>query len=118
MNMKSLTLFILISVIGLSPAWSASASGSLKGLDMKSCTNQKKKCFRLISAEASMSQLTVLYTFKKYVLSISEDNVTTSISGNFGYIDLVNRQVVVLRGNTNKEYSINLDTLLERDFSL
>ncbi len=118
MNMKKLILFILISTGGLGTAWSASVSGSIHGLDIKSCTMEKKKCFKLVSDEALMSQFLPLYTFKKFELNIFENKVEKSIHGSFGYMDLANRQIVVRKENSEAEFTINMDTLLEKDFSL
>ena len=116
--MKALLTFIFLITCGLGDAWSATISGNLKGLDIKSCISQSQKCIRLKSPEAMMSQFLPLYTFKKFDIQITENNVLKKISGSFGYMDLVNKLIVLRPNGSTSDYSIHMDTLTEKDYSL
>lgn len=117
--MKLVSNFIFILTMGLSlNAWSTSASGQMKGFEIKSCSvSGKQKCIRLRSEEASMSQFLPIYSFKIFNIEITENNKTRKISGQSGFLDLASRQIVVRKDNSQSDYAINMDTLNELDYS-
>lgn len=116
--MKLTSSFAIIILMGLSlNAWSASVSGKMKGFEIKSCNSKVGKCVRLHSDEAVMSQFLPIYAFKVFDLEIIENNKSRKISGQTGILDLANRQIVVQKDNSHYDYSINMDSLNEMDYS-
>ena len=116
--MKLILTFIFLITCGPGQAWSATISGNLKGLDIKSCSSKSQKCFHLVSPGATMSQFLPLYTFKNFDIQITENNVQKKMTGLFGYLDLANKLIVFRPAGKSDDYSIQMDTLFEKDYSL
>ena len=65
-----------------------------------------------------MSQFLPLYTFKNFNIQIIENKIEKKMTGSFGYLDLANKLIVFRPNGKNNDYSIHMDTLFEKDYSL
>lgn len=112
---SSFTLFLLC--LGIFPQAVFAQLTIMQKMSLRTCeSSASKKCMIIDADQAESSQFTPLFTLSNYKVTLRTAQDEKVLTGKFGYIDYSN-DLVVLTLTNGADYSINLKTLQEKDYS-